>query len=49
MPKRDSPGFIAQWSVASSSERVKPSDVAEILETFVSLGRAHRTGHQFTR
>ena len=42
--------FISRWSNATASERAKqfarakPADVEEILQTLVTLGRAHRKG-----
>ncbi len=54
MPSREIEDFIARWSAASPSERVQavekafaraqPAAVAEILQTLVTLGRAHRSG-----
>lgn len=35
--------------LAKQFKRAKPADVAEILETLVTVGRAHRKGNQFTR
>jgi hypothetical protein len=35
--------------LAKQFKRAKPENVAEILETLVTVGRAHRKGNQFTR
>jgi hypothetical protein len=42
-------GPTAPADLATQFKRAKPSDVAEILETLATLGRAHRKGNQFTR
>lgn len=49
MPKRDVMDFISHWSAASPSERAKPADVAEILETLVTMGRAREKNGKFSQ
>jgi hypothetical protein len=41
-------GPTAPADLATQFKRAKPSDVAEILETLATLGRAHRRGGKFT-
>ena len=59
MPNREVKDFIAHWSgfgapatpadLASQFKRAQPADVAEILETLVTLGRARKQGGKFSR
>ncbi len=43
------PGPVTPADLATQFTRAKPEDVAEILETLATLGRADRSGDQFTR
>nr|MBP9902478.1 class I SAM-dependent DNA methyltransferase [Verrucomicrobiota bacterium] len=40
---------VAAAELAKQFKRARPENVAEILETLVTLGRAHPKGNQFTR
>ena len=52
MPKRDIEDFISHWKGATASEqsisqqfaRAKPAEIAEILKTLETFGRARRAG-----
>ena len=44
----DSPSPVTPAQLAKHFHRAKPADLAEILETLATLGRAHRDGESFT-
>ena len=43
------PGMATPAKLAGQSKRAKPADVAEILETLVTMGRAHQQGGKLSR
>ena len=45
---KDAPSPVTADSLAKQFRRAKPEDLAEILETLATLGRAHRDGEKFS-
>ena len=45
---KSAPGPVTAEMLTKSFLRAKPDDIAEILETLATLGRAHRHGEKFT-